>query len=84
MFTWLRRKRHQNIKVIRHHTDADMFLDGRYLVVNMSTSLESVRGRELAREIANRIMETVALHQPPQEIIGQERRPHLVNSQPEN
>ncbi len=47
------------VKVLKHHRTVDVFTDGRYLHVSMKLSRRSTKGRQLARETAEAILNCV-------------------------
>lgn len=51
----------KTVKTLKHHRTSDVYVDGRYLVVNARMSLKSKRGREIARETAMEIWKAVML-----------------------
>jgi hypothetical protein len=50
----------KNLTILKHHRSADVYIDGRYLHVVAKISLRSKRGREIARETAQTILQAVA------------------------
>ncbi len=49
----------KNVSILKHHRTSDVYIDGRYLHVSMKTSLKSKRAREVARETALTILQTI-------------------------
>ncbi len=45
-----------NVEILKHHRQSDVYIDGRYLVVNMKISLKSRKGRQIALETAEEIL----------------------------
>ncbi len=49
------------VKVLKHHRTSDVYINGRYLHVDMKISMKSKRGRNIARETAMEILSAVGL-----------------------
>lgn len=66
-------KQRGNIKVLKHHRTSDVYTNGRYLHADMKISLRSRRGREIARETANEILNTVGSSEEAFDVIQNDR-----------
>ncbi len=51
--------KNNNIEILKHSPGSDVYMDGRYLVVNMRISLKSDRGRSIAGETAAEIKQAI-------------------------
>ena len=49
----------KHARILKHHRNTAVYIDGRYLHVDTKISTQSVRGRELARETAAAILGAV-------------------------
>jgi hypothetical protein len=49
----------EHVKILKHHRNAAVYIDGRYLHTDMKVSLKSKRGREIALETAEAIANAV-------------------------
>lgn len=49
----------KHVKILKHHRNLAVYIDGRYLCVDMKISTRSKRGREIARETAEAILAEV-------------------------
>lgn len=59
----------KNLTILKHHRSSDVYIDGRYLHVVAKISLRSRRGREIARETAQTILEAIEETADPQPVI---------------
>lgn len=48
-------------KIVKHHRNSNVYIDGRYLHVDAIVSMRSKKGRQLARETAEAILSQVGL-----------------------
>ena len=53
----MRNRKHA--RILKHHRNSSVYVDGRYLHVDTKVSVKSKRGRELARETAAAILNEV-------------------------
>jgi hypothetical protein len=51
----------KHARILKHHRNSAVYIDGRYLHVDMKISMKSKRGREIARETAGEILSAVGL-----------------------
>ncbi len=56
--------RRKHVEIIKHHRNSSVYIDGRYMHVDSKLSMRSKRGRELAIETANAIIEAVYANTP--------------------
>ncbi len=53
----------KHVRIIKHHRNAAVYQDGRYLHVDMKISTRSKKGRQIARETAMAILGEVHLNE---------------------
>ena len=51
--------KNKHARILKHHRNSAVYVDGRYLHVDTKVSTRSKRGRELARETAEAILQEV-------------------------
>ena len=59
------------VKVLKHHRTSDVFTDGRYLIANMKISTHSKKGRQIARETAEAILNEVMTSEEARDLMRQ-------------
>ena len=53
-----------NVKIHKHHRNSAVYEQGRYLCVEMKISLKNKRGREIAQETAQAILDALDADAP--------------------